>query len=92
MITAGYSGTSLTKKLGIKNKFKIKLVHAPDYYFQLFSDLPPDIQLIEDNKIKKDFIHYFAEEAESFTKDILSLKNEMEQHGMMWVSWPKKVM
>ena len=38
MKTAGYSGTSLTKKLGIKNGYKIKIVNEPEGYFKLFNE------------------------------------------------------
>jgi hypothetical protein len=90
MATAGYSGTPLAKKLGIKNDFKIKLVNQPDYYFKLFTDLPPDIKLVKSNKTKKDFIHYFTKSAAQLSKDIKSMREEIEQNGIIWISWPKK--
>lgn len=74
MKTAGYSGTPLAKKLGLKSNFRIKLVNQPDYYFNLFTDLPPGIQQIDDFSIKKDFIHYFTKNAAQFNKDINLLK------------------
>lgn len=52
--TLGYSGTPLAKKLGIKPGFKIRLVNQPDYYLELFSELPANINVLEDKKIKKD--------------------------------------
>ncbi|HEY8511009.1 MAG TPA: DUF3052 domain-containing protein [Cyclobacteriaceae bacterium] len=90
MKTAGYSGTPLAKKLGIKPKFKIKLVNPPDYYFKLFSDLPSDIVEVTDKKTRKDFIHYFALKATQLKKDIKQLRQEIEENGMIWVSWYKK--
>jgi hypothetical protein len=87
---AGYSGTPLEKKLGIKNKFKIKLVNEPENYFDLFQDLPDDIRIIKDKKTKKDLIHYFATGAVQLNKDISSLRTEIEPNGMIWISWPKK--
>ena len=80
----------MAKKLGIKNNFKIKIVGQPEYYFDLFSDLPDEIKILKDNKTKKDFIHYFTKSAEQLNKDIKSLRNEIEQNGMIWISWPKK--
>jgi hypothetical protein len=35
MATAGYSGTSLLKKLGIKPEMKVWLINKPDDYFKL---------------------------------------------------------
>ncbi len=90
MKTAGYSGTPLAKKLGIKNGFTIKLVDAPDYYFQLFTDFPPEIKMADDDKGKKDFIHYFTKSAAQLSKDMKNLRKEIVDNGMIWISWPKK--
>jgi hypothetical protein len=88
MPTAGYSGTPLAKKLGIKEGFKISLCNQPEYYFDLFTDFPGNVKVI--NKSKTDFIHYFVREEKQLAKDIKHLKNQIEQDGMIWISWPKK--
>lgn len=90
MKTAGYSGTPLAKKLGIKENSKIKLVNQPDYYFELFTDLPGSVTVVSDNKTKKDLIHYFAISEEKLHADIQILRAEIEENGMIWISWPKK--
>jgi Protein of unknown function (DUF3052) len=88
MQTAGYSGTLLAKKLGIKEGFKIALYNQPNYYFKLFTDFPADVKTV--NKLKVDFVHYFVKEEKQLAKDITKLKNQIEQNGMIWISWPKK--
>ncbi|MCK0188911.1 DUF3052 domain-containing protein [Arenibacter sp. F20364] len=90
MKTAGYSGTPLGKKLGIKNGFKIRIVNEPQDYYKLFSDLPTDLKQITHNSTKKDFIHYFVKSESQLNEDIKHLKREMEQNGILWISWPKK--
>ncbi len=85
---AGYSGTPLVKKLGIKEGFRISLYNQPEYYFNLFTDFPAEVKVI--NKHKVDFIHYFATQEKQLAKDISKLKNQVEQSGMIWISWPKK--
>jgi Protein of unknown function (DUF3052) len=90
MKTTGYSGTPLAKKLGIKEGFKIRLVDQPDYYFDLFTDLPETLSIIKDKKTKKNLIHYFTKSAAGLSKDIVALRNEIEPNGMIWISWPKK--
>ncbi|HLT73407.1 MAG TPA: hypothetical protein VKZ75_12180 [Cyclobacteriaceae bacterium] len=90
MKQSGYSGTPLAKKLGIKPKFRIRLFNPPDYYFKLFTDLPPGITELKDKKSKKDFIHYFATRAAQLKKDIKQLRREIEENGMIWISWYKK--
>ncbi|MCG6189562.1 hypothetical protein [Maribellus maritimus] len=90
MKTAGYSGTTLAKKLGIKNGFKIKIVSAPNNYFSLFADLPTDIKEINDTEIKKNFIHLFVRSQLELESSIAQIKKELTQNGMLWISWPKK--
>lgn len=90
MPAAGYSGTPLAKKLGIKEGLTVRLVNQPEYYFDLFTDFPQNISILADKKKKKNLIHYFVKEAKQLNKDIISLRNEIEQDGMIWISWPKK--
>ena len=87
-MTSGYSGTPLAKKLGIKQGFKIALYNQPDYYLKLFTDLP-EVKIVSGISTV-DFIHYFVKEEKQLLKDIVKLKNQIEQNGMIWVSWPKK--
>lgn len=90
MKTTGYSGTPLAKKLGIKEGFKIRLVDQPDYYFDLFTDLPETLSMMKDKETKKNLIHYFTKSAAALRRDIVALRNEIEPNGMIWISWPKK--
>ena len=87
---SGYSGTPLAKKLGLKPGFRINIVNQPDYYYELFSDLPLGIREVTNRKAKKNFIHYFVTDANRLKRDIKGLRREMEEDGMIWVSWPKK--
>ena len=87
--TVGYSGTPLAKKLGIKQGFNIKLINPPEYYFNLFTDLPGNLNLIENNE-KKDFIHFFTKQSEEFLLNLPLLKDQIKANGIIWVSWPKK--
>ncbi|HYD21827.1 MAG TPA: DUF3052 family protein [Flavipsychrobacter sp.] len=87
---AGYSGTPLAKKLGVKDGNTIRLINEPEYYFQLFSDLPEDIDVSGDKKKPKDLIHFFTKEEKELRKLLPTLRKEITQDGMIWVSWPKK--
>lgn len=90
MKPVGYSVTPLAKKLGIKNKFTVRLINTPVYYFDLFVDFPHEVEITNSKKKKKDFIHYFEKEATTLKKNLPVLRDEIVQHGMIWVSWPKK--
>lgn len=87
--SVGYSGTPLAKKLGIKDGFHISLINAPDYYMQLFTDLPPHLYF--DNKsTEADLIHFFTKSKTEFESLLPSLKDQIRPNGIIWVSWPKK--
>lgn len=90
MNTAGYSGTPLAKKLGIREGFRIRLFNAPPHYLSLFGDMPEKVIFLTDKKSSKDLVHYFAKNLALLEKDIISLRNEIFPNGAIWVSWPKK--
>jgi hypothetical protein len=88
-ITAGYSGTPLNKKLGIKTGFNIGLINAPGYYFRLFNELPGDLHFNE-NDAPKDLVHLFTKHEHELVTTLPILKDRIKPNGMIWVSWPKK--
>jgi len=90
MAQVGYSGTPLAKKLGIKAGHTIRLVNEPHYYFELFTDMPENVQFLKDKKLNKDLVHYFTKEITDLQKDIAFLRNEIFPNGALWISWPKK--
>lgn len=79
----------MAKKLGIKEGHLIQIINQPDYYWDLFSDLPP-IKLSENKRVKKNLIHFFTKSLKEYIKVLPKLKDEMLDDGMIWVSWPKK--
>jgi hypothetical protein len=87
---SGYSGTALEKKLGIKENFRIRLIHAPENYFDFFMEWPSNIEISDDPRKKKNLIHLFTKEFSVYYTLLPLLKEEIEQNGMIWVSWPKK--
>ena len=91
MSSSGYSGTPLAKKLGIKEGFKIKIVAAPEYYFNLFETFPDGVEILDDcNNSSKDLIHFFSKEANDLYKQLPLLQKEIVSNGSIWISWPKK--
>ncbi|NNK89990.1 MAG: DUF3052 family protein [Saprospiraceae bacterium] len=86
-----FSVSPLAKKLGIKSGMTIKLVSQPSCYFDLFNDQFVDFDVQYDPLILKDFILFFIKDKNEFEATLRSLKNELKQNGMIWVSWPKKL-
>jgi hypothetical protein len=90
MKSSGYSGTPLARKLGIKPGFVVRLVDQPDYYFQLFTDLPENVSFKSVKKGTKNLVHYFTREIAALQDDIIDLRTEIFPSGSLWISWPKK--
>jgi len=90
MATAGYSGTPLIKKLGIKPETKILIINKPDDYYKL---LEADIadQLARKNDTP-DFVHLFVKNVKEFETEMKKLKPVCQQNPniTIWVSWYKK--
>ena len=89
-MSAGYSGTPLAKKLGIKEDFKILLYNQPKHYFDLFTDLPNGIEIqgaLKDEST--DFIHLFCTSYKEIKGIIFEYKSALKKNGLIWISWPK---
>jgi hypothetical protein len=89
---AGYSGTPLPQKLGIKPRFRVA-----------FLDLPPDVKaelreaLVECQIVKTaalpggiEFAMIFVKTQSKLRKEFARIARQLAPAGMLWVSWPKK--
>jgi len=90
MPTAGYSGTPLLKKLGIKEGWKLRLIGAPAEYFTLLqADLSGQVCAARE---VPDFIHVFAASVKDFEKAMPPVLQAAAKNRQIavWVSWYKK--
>lgn len=87
---AGYSGTPLAKKLGIKAGFRVYVVHAPDGYLSLLEPFPDDITILNRLAGKVNLIHFFTKEKAELAARLANYRERIVADGMIWVSWPKK--
>jgi len=87
-VKAGYSGTVLAKKLGLKEGYKVLLFKQPDHYFDLFSDLPP-INIVQPEEMEIDFIHLFFTSFLDLETHIGKFIASLKKDGVLWISWPK---
>lgn len=86
---AGYSGTPLVEKLGIKAGMRLYVEGAPPGYFQTLRGIPTVVQATR-LKGPLDFIQYFTTSRAELERRFAALEGALEQDGMLWVSWPKK--
>lgn len=89
-MTAGYSGTPLAKKLGIKDGFRIVTVNAPENYSALLEPLPDKTEITSRQAKGVDFIHFFTNSRDELFRGLADYRNLIKQDGMIWVSWYKK--
>ena len=86
---AGYSGTPLVNKIGIKPGHRLLLVNGPKNFASTLGELPSDNKLVSKDKAF-DVAIVFATSAAELDKRLRETKRSMEQNGMVWVGWPKK--
>ena len=86
----GYSGTPLAKKLGIKDDFRIALLHVPD---EVKAELRGAFAKCKTQPIAKkdlDFIFLFAKSYAALHLELMTAAKALAPAGMLWISWPKK--
>jgi len=89
-MTAGYSGTPLVKKLGIKPGFRTAILNPPDNYPKTLGELPAKVLLLDPPQPPLDFIQFFTKERATLKAQFPHLKSLLAKTGMLWISWPKK--
>jgi DUF3052 family protein len=89
-MTAGYSGTPLAKKLGIKEGSVVIAVDAPDDYVDLLSPLPADVAIVESSTKDVDLVHIFVNSKTELQRQLSRYVRQIKQNGAIWVSWYKK--
>ena len=87
---AGYSGTPLAKKLGIKVGSHLLLVGAPDQYLALLEPLPEGVQFGTRLSEATDIVQIFSVRRAEIEHLLSSYRAKLKSTGMVWVSWPKK--
>ena len=89
-MTAGYSGTPLAKKLGIKEGMLVVSVDAPQNYDELLSPLPDGVRISKNARRDADVIHIFTNTRDGLFKAVSEVRHLIKQNGSIWVSWYKK--
>ena len=81
---AGYSGTPLLKKIGIKDGDRVLVLDPP-------SNMPEELRAFTDEPKKDiDVILLFAMSQAEFRDEFTKAAKKIQPDGMIWVAWPKK--
>jgi hypothetical protein len=96
--TAGYSGTPLPRKLGVKDGSRVLLVAAPDG-FEL-APLPGGVEVVRARAVRGrargvaaqayDVVLDFCPDRAALVASFAPLVEHLPPAGALWVAWPKK--
>lgn len=86
---AGYSGTPLPKKLGIKPNSTVALVNAPRNFERTLGELPEEVRFISNTDGSAELIVWFIRERVELESRIIEMRNATGNGGL-WIAWPKK--
>ena len=87
---AGYSGTPLIQKIGIKPGHRIILRNHPPSFIKDLGRLPEGAESADRLSGKANVIVYFTERLAELEKDFARLSAALVPGGMLWIGWPKK--
>jgi hypothetical protein len=88
---AGYSGTPLPKKLGIKDDHRVALLNAPADFHQTLGELPPGVVLQDDLKgAPFDVMVFFTSARAELNRRFGAVAKRLNPAGGLWVAWPKR--
>ena len=89
---AGYSGTPLPKKLGIKPGHRVALVEAPSNFLDVLGVLPEEVRIIGGLRGTKPFdvMIWFVTRRSVLSKRFSSIADRLDPVGRLWVAWPKR--
>ena len=85
---AGYSGTPLPKKLGIREGSRVVLVNPPDKFERQLAPLPADAEIIDDGRNANVAVLFVKSEADFIRH--FRLARDLPQKVAFWIAWPKQ--
>ncbi len=95
--TAGYSGTPLAKKLGLKSGYHTLMIGAPDAVIVIAkAQKLASLSVIASpaaarrRELEFDYIHVFPDSTADLKQAVNKLKPRLKIDGMLWLSWPKQ--
>jgi hypothetical protein len=87
---AGYSGTPLARKLGIKPDMRVGLISAPEGFETMLGDLPPGVALRRRLQGRFDVIVAFGTRRGEVERRLPKWQEALAVDGGLWLAWPKR--
>jgi hypothetical protein len=87
---AGYSGTPLPKKLGIKPGHAVAFPGAPDDFAATLGELPDGVTIKRRPVAPTDVVVAFFEARSALERRLAGLAKAIFPDGGLWIAWPKR--
>jgi hypothetical protein len=89
---AGYSGTPLTQKLGLKANLRFGVWAAPDGFAQQLGALPAGVRVSDASRGASalDVIVCFVASLAELERILARARKRLAPDGGLWLCWPKK--
>ena len=88
---AGYSGTPLVRKLGIKPDSRLGLIGAPDGFDDTLGELPLGVRVVRRlGGPMFDVIVAFFDRRSELERRLVTLVGALDYAGGLWLAWPKR--
>jgi len=90
--SAGYSGTPLVRKLGIKPDARLGLIGAPEGFDATLGELPPGVHVRRrlGGRASFDVIVAFHTRRADLERRLPALAAALDPAGGLWLAWPKR--
>jgi hypothetical protein len=89
-VTAGYSGTPLARKLGLRPGDRVGLVGAPEGFEAALEPLPGAVTVSRRGRAPLDMVIAFVTRRRELERRHAELAARLTPAGMLWVAWPKR--
>jgi hypothetical protein len=87
-VDAGYSGTPMARKLGVKEGHVVSLLGAPDGWS--VPDLPPSVEVRRDLRRRPDVVVAFVRSAAELRRGPRRWLRALDPGSALWVAWPRR--
>ena len=86
----GYSGTTLPKKLGLKEGGTLVLLNAPQGIESLLVPQPVASVISTKLSVRNQLVVLFCKDTAALKKSLPIVSKKLDNDGGLWISWPKK--
>ena len=87
---AGYSGTPLPKKLGIRPGAVVVLLDAPKHFKDVLGELPEGARLRRQTRGPAQLVLLFCRSRAELHRRLPTARSVLAEKGGLWIIWPKK--